>query len=179
MTLICNDFHQSLLIINYSSDASFLWYVVPLFQAVGLQLIQVLGLSSTDPSFELSPQILDGVEIWGLAGPLQQVNVVVPKPCLDDFGCVFGVIVLLEDKAPAQMELPRWLEEVLLKNLLIQRSIPGPPDADETARAMGREASPQHDAATTMLDCGDGVTRLVCLPCLAPDRFGGVVTKQF
>ncbi len=90
MTLICNDFHQSLLIINYSIDTSFLWYVVPLFQAVGLQLFQVLGLSSTDLSFELSPQILDGVEIWGLAWSLQQVDVVVPKPCLDDFGCVWG-----------------------------------------------------------------------------------------
>ncbi len=106
VTLICNDFHQSLLIINHSIDTSLLWYVVPLFQAVGLQLFQVLGLSSTDPSFELSPQILDGVEIWGLAGPLQQVDVVVPKPCLDDFGCVFGVVVLLEDKAPVQTELP-------------------------------------------------------------------------
>ncbi len=70
--------------------------------AVGLQLFQVFGVLSTDLSFELSPQILNGVETWGLAGPLQQVDVVVPELCLDDFGCVFGVIVLLEDKAPVQ-----------------------------------------------------------------------------
>ena len=58
------------------------------------------------PSFELSPQILNGIEVWGLAGPLQQVNVVIPKPCLDDLGSVFGVIVLLEHEALGQMKLP-------------------------------------------------------------------------
>ncbi len=54
----------------------------------------------------LCAQILDGVKVWGLVGPLQQVNVVIPKPCLDDFGSVFGVIVLLEHEAPVQMKLP-------------------------------------------------------------------------
>ncbi len=105
------------------------------------------------------------VNLLGLAGPLYQVDVVVPKPRLDDFGCVFGVSVLLENKALVQTKLPRWLEEVLLKDLHIQHGIHGPNDADETAGAMGREAPPQHDAATTMLNCGDGVARLICLPC--------------
>ncbi len=44
---------------------------------------------------------------------------------------------------------------------------------------MGREAPPQHDAATTMLHCVNGIARLECLSCPMPDHFGGIVTKQF
>ncbi len=115
----------------------------------------------------------------GLAGPLQQVNVVVPKPCLDDFGSVFGVIVLLEHEALMQTKLPCWLEEIILKDPLIQHDIHGHPNADKMAWATGRQAPPQHDAATTMLHCGDGIVRLECLPCLTPDHFGGILIKQF
>ncbi len=44
---------------------------------------------------------------WGLAGPLQQVDVIVPKPLLDDLGDVCGVVVLQEDKSPVwQAKLP-------------------------------------------------------------------------
>ncbi len=55
--------------------------------------------------FELSPQILDGVEIWGLAGPLQQGDAVVLNSLFDDVGSVLQVIVLLEGEAPAQAKL--------------------------------------------------------------------------
>ncbi len=75
--------------------------------------------------------------------------------------------------------MPCWLEEIILQDLLIQRGICGPPYADKMAWATGREEPPQHDAATTMLYCGDGIVRLECLPCLMPDHFGGIVTKQF
>ena len=98
---------------------------------------------------------------------------------LSFYGSLFGVIVLLEDEALAQTKLLRLLEEVLLEGFLIQCGIHGPPDADEMAWALCREASPQHDAATTMLDCGDGVMRLESLPCTLPDRFGSVRTKKF
>ncbi len=71
------------------------------------------------------------------------------------------------------------MEEIVLKDLLIQHGIYGPPDVVKTTWATGREAPPQHDAATTMLHRGDGIARLECLPCLTPDGFVGIVTKQF
>ena len=48
--------------------------------------------------FQVSPEMLDWVQVQALAGPLKDIQRLVPKPLLCCLGCVLRVIVLLEGK---------------------------------------------------------------------------------
>ncbi len=47
--------------------------------------------------FQLPPKIFYGVEIWRLARPLQDLEMLLTKPLLRCPGGVFGIIVMLKD----------------------------------------------------------------------------------
>ncbi len=49
--------------------------------------------------FQLPPKIFYGVEIWRLARPLQDLEMLLTKPLLRCPGGVFGIIVMLKDPA--------------------------------------------------------------------------------
>ncbi|XP_070398413.1 uncharacterized protein [Nothobranchius furzeri] len=59
----------------------------------------VLGLSPNNTDFQLPPQIFYGVEVWRLARPLQDFQMLLTEPLLCCPGGVFGIIVVLEDPA--------------------------------------------------------------------------------
>jgi hypothetical protein len=46
--------------------------------------------------FQVSPARLDGVQVWALAGPLNDIQRRVPKPLLRCLGCVLRVVVQSE-----------------------------------------------------------------------------------
>ncbi len=48
--------------------------------------------------FQLPPKIFYGVEIWRLARPLQDLEMLLTKPLLRCPGGVFGIIVMLKDQ---------------------------------------------------------------------------------
>jgi hypothetical protein len=52
------------------------------------------------------------VQVWALAGPLKDIQRLVPKPLLLCLGCVLRVLVLLEGEPSPQSEV------LLLKNIL-------------------------------------------------------------
>ena len=51
----------------------------------------------------------DRVQVRALAGPLNHIQKLVPKPLLHDLGCVLRIVVLLEGKNSTQSEVLRAL----------------------------------------------------------------------
>ena len=65
--------------------------------------------------------MLDRVQVLALAGPLKDIQRLVPKPrCL---GCVLMVIVLLEGEPSHQSEDLSALEQVFIKDLSVLCSV--------------------------------------------------------
>ena len=60
--------------------------------------------------FQVSPEMFD------LAGPLKDIQRLVPKPLLHCHGCVLRVIVLLEGEPSPQSEVLSALEQVFIKD---------------------------------------------------------------
>ena len=91
---------------------------------------------------------------WALAGLLNDIQRLVPKPLLSCLGCVLSVVVLSEGSPSPQFEVLSPLEQVFINDVLcsficplILISLPVP---------VAENNSPQRDAATTMLHCSDG-----------------------
>ena len=68
----------------------------PFFLADFLKLCQVGWGESVNSNVQVFPQILSGIEVWTLAGPLKDFHILVLKPFQCCFGCMLGIIVLLE-----------------------------------------------------------------------------------
>ena len=61
----------------------------------------------------------DWVQVRALAGPLKDIQRLVPKPLLRCLGCVLRVVVLLEGKPSPQSEVLSTLEHVFIKALSV------------------------------------------------------------
>ena len=64
--------------------------------------------------FQVSPEMLDLVQVRTLAGPLKDIQRPVPKPLLRGLGCVLRGIVLLEGEPVPQSEVLSALEQVFI-----------------------------------------------------------------
>ena len=64
------------------------------------------------------------VQVWALAGPLKDIQRLVPMPLLHCLGCVPNVIVLLAGEPSPQSEVLSPLEQVFIKNLSVLKNIP-------------------------------------------------------
>ena len=69
--------------------------------------------------FQVSPEILDLVQVWALAGPLKDIQRLVPKSLLCCLGCVLRVVVLLDGEPLPQSEVLSTLEQVFIKDLSV------------------------------------------------------------
>ena len=67
--------------------------------------------------FQVSPEMFDQVQVRALAGPLKDIQRLVPKPLLHCLGCVLRVVVLLEGEHSPQSEVLSALEQVFIKDL--------------------------------------------------------------
>jgi hypothetical protein len=83
------------------------WHFIPFFLADFLKLCSVF------------PQI----QVWALAGPLKDLNILVQKPFQHCFGYMLGVIVLLKRKSSPQPKVFCTLKQVLIKDLPVFCSI--------------------------------------------------------
>ena len=72
--------------------------------------------------FEVYTEMLDRIQVWALAGPLNNIQRLVPKPLLCYPGCVLRVVVLLEGPSP-QSEVLSILEQVFIKDLSVLCSV--------------------------------------------------------
>ena len=79
--------------------------------------------------FQVSPEMLNRVQVRALAGPLKDIQRLVLKPLLRCLGYVLRVIVLLEGEPLPQSEVLSALEKVFIKDLCTSLclSFPGLP----------------------------------------------------
>ena len=84
---------------------------LPFFSTYTLKLCQVRRGASLHSYFQISPEMFDQVQVWALAGPLKDIQRLVPKPLLRYVGCVLRVIVL--------SEVLNALEQVFIKDLSV------------------------------------------------------------
>ena len=82
----------------------------------------------------------------GLAGPLKDIQRLVPKPLLCCIGCVLRVVVLLEGKPSPHSEVLSTVEQVFIKDLSILCSIHNCLDLDYSPSTCHWKSSPQHGA---------------------------------
>lgn len=64
-----------------------------------------------DSHVQVSPEQPSWISVRTLAGPLKNIDRVVPKPLLCYFSCVLGVVVLLEVEPPADSEVVNTVEK--------------------------------------------------------------------
>ena len=93
----------------YKLDTSVFGEFLPFFSADPLKLCQVVWGVSLHSYFQVSSEMFDQVEVWALAGPLKDIQRLVPKPLLHCLGCVLRVIALLEGKpSPSLRSWALW-----------------------------------------------------------------------
>ena len=96
---------------------------LPFFSADPLNLCQVGWGASLHSYFQVSPKMLDKVQVRALAGPLKEIQRLVSKPLLCCLGCVLRVVVLLEGEPSLQSEVLSALEQVFIKDLSVLCSV--------------------------------------------------------
>ena len=92
---------------------------LPFFSADPLKLCQVGRVASLYSYFQVSPEMFDQVQVRALAGPLKDIQRLVPKPLLCCLGCVLRFIVLLEGEPSPQSEVLSTLGQVVTKDLFV------------------------------------------------------------
>ena len=120
------------------------------FSADPLNLCQVGWRVSLHSYFQVSPEMLDRVQVQALAGPLKDIQRLVAKPLLHCLGCVPRVV----EGEP--LPLVWGPEQVFIKDLSVLCSVHLSLDTDLPRSPCRWKTSPQHDAATTMLHRRDG-----------------------
>ncbi len=109
--------------------------------------------------FQLPPKIFYGVEIWRLARPLQDLEMLLTKPLLRCPGGVFGIIVMLKDPATFHLQCPCWWKEVFTQNLTMHGPIHSFLYTDQSSWSLCRKTAPKHDVSTPMLHSRYGATQ--------------------
>ena len=73
--------------------------------------------------FQVSPEMFDWVQVRALAGPLKDIQRLVPKPLLRCHGCMLRVVVLFEGETSPQSEVLSALKQVFIKDLSVLCSV--------------------------------------------------------
>ena len=73
--------------------------------------------------FQVSSEMFDRVEVQPLAGPLKDIQRLIPKPLLLCLGCVLRVVGLLEVEPSLQSEVLSALEQVFIKDFFVFCSV--------------------------------------------------------
>ena len=100
------------------------------------------------------------------------------KPHKCCFSSMLRVIVLLEGEPPSQSQISGRLKQVSLENFPIFSTIHHSFNSDQFPSPCRWKTSPQHDAATTMLHCGDGILRVMRGVGFAPDIAFSLMAKK-
>ena len=80
-------------------------------------------LGTTPQAWQTCPEMFDWVQVRALAGPIKDIQRLVPKSLLRCLGCVHRVVVLLEGEPSPQSEVLNALEQVFIKDLSVLCSV--------------------------------------------------------
>ena len=83
------------------------------------------------------------------------------------------------DEPSPQYEVQSALNQVIIKDVSIYCCIHLSLDPDYSPSSCCWKTSPQHDAATTMLHCRDGVIQVITSAWFPPDITLGIQSKEF
>ena len=119
--------------------------------------------------FQLPPKILYGVEIWRLARPLQDLEMVLMKSLLRCLAGVFGLMVMLKDPATFHLQCPCWWKEVFTQNIMIHGPIHSFFYMDQLSWSLCRKTAPKYDVSTPMLHSRYGVLWMQLSILFPPD----------
>ncbi len=125
---------------------------VPLLFADPLQVIKVSRLTFGNSNLQLPPQLFYGIEVWRLARPLQDLNVLLLEPLLCCLGHVFGSVSCWNTH-------PRPIFNALA--LMVHGPVHRPFDAVQLSCPLNRKTPPKHNVSTSMFDGGDGVLGVI------------------
>ncbi len=139
---------------------------------------QVLGLLLGNTEFQLPPYIFYWVQVWRLARPLQDLEMLLMEPILSCPCCVFGVIVMLKLPATTHLQCSYWGKEVVGQNLAIHDPLHPPINTMESSCPLCWKAPPKHDVSAPMLHGWDGVLGIVLILLLPPNTASGIYTKK-
>ena len=93
-------------------------------------------------------------------------------------GCVFWVIVMLEDPAMTHLQYSHWGKEVVGQNLAIHEPIHPAFNTVQSSCPLCRKAPPKYDVSTLMLHGWDNALGVVLVHLLHPNTASGVDTKK-
>ena len=101
-------------------------------------------ITSANHVYVTNKMWFDRVPVCALAGPLKDIQRLVPKPLLRCLGCVIRVVVLLEGEPSPKSEFLSALEQVFIKDLcpLLHLSFPR---SWLVSQFLLLKTSPQHD----------------------------------
>uniref|UniRef100_UPI00358F76F6 serine protease 27-like n=1 Tax=Myxine glutinosa TaxID=7769 RepID=UPI00358F76F6 len=85
-------------------DLALVQLAQPLNMTDLLKLCQVGWGVSVNSNLQVFPQILNGIQVWVLGGPLKDFHILVLTPFKCCFGCMLQVIALLERKSLPQSQ---------------------------------------------------------------------------
>ena len=95
-----------------------IWGLTPIIPCSFAQALSSwMGSIGENQSSHLSADSPRVFQVWTLAAPLKDYQVLVLKPFQCCFGCIFGDIVLLECKSSLPSKVFCTLKQVLLKDL--------------------------------------------------------------
>ena len=94
-----------------------------MFSADPLKLCQVGWGALLHSYFQISPEMFDRVQVWALAGPLKDIQRLVPKPLLRCLGYVLWVVVLSEGEPLPQSKVLSAMEQVFIKDLSVLSTV--------------------------------------------------------
>jgi hypothetical protein len=93
----------------------------------------------------MSPQVFNGIEVWRLCWPQEDIEIMVLKPSLGLLAGVLGVIVLLEDDITCRYPIMAEAGlKVLLQNLGVKVPIHLPINPASIPRSIPQHAAPDH-----------------------------------
>ena len=88
------------------------------------------------------------------------------EPLLSCPGCVFRVVVMLEDPATTHLQ---WGKDIVGQDLAIHGPIHPPLNTVQSSCPLCRKASPKKDVSTSMLHGWDGIVGVVLILLFSPN----------
>ncbi len=95
---------QSFWVWVYQHGTSWLSNICPLFFAKMLQICQIARASPVHSPLQITTQMFSRIQVWAMAGPLQNFNLLLVKPFFCWFGCMLWVVVVLKDEVPLHLQ---------------------------------------------------------------------------
>ncbi len=150
-SLVGNHRGQTFLVVSHQVCTHLRRDFVPLLFADSLQVINVSRMTFGNSNLQLPPQIFYGIQVWRLARPLRDLNVLPLEPLLCCLGRVFWVIVMLEYPSTTHFQCPGKLHAPSIIPLM-RCSCPVP---------LAEPPLPKYNVSTSMFDGGDGVLGVI------------------